>query len=125
MASIKSFEDLVVWQKARLLAVQSYKLTAKFPSVERYNLTDQINRCSVSVAANIAEGFSRYHAKESMMFYRNARGSLSELKSHFYIALDLGIIDRSKVDVLFQDIEEVGKLLNGLINSTNKFRSNN
>jgi four helix bundle protein len=120
---IKSFEDLIVWQKSRVLAVTVYKITKTFPGSERFNLTDQINRCVVSVAANIAEGFSRYHAKESVMFYRNARGSLSELKSHFYIAMDLGLITKSRFDELMEMMNEVGKLLNGLINSTSKYRS--
>jgi len=120
--TIKSFEDLIVWQKSRVLAVVVYKVTRTFPSSERFNLTDQINRCVVSVAANIAEGFSRYHAKESMMFYRNARGSLSELKSHLYIAMDLGFITKVKFEELREMMDEIGKLLNGLINSTSKYR---
>ncbi len=119
---ITRFEDLLVWQKARILANIVYRLTTDFPSSEKYGLVDQIRRCAVSVSANIAEGFSRYHLKESLMFYRNARGSLTELKSHFYIAFDQKYLDKKKLDTLFDNIDEVGKMLNGLINKTDSFR---
>ena len=119
---INSFEDLIVWQKARVLSNFVYNLTKEFPTTEKYGLVDQIRRCGVSVVANIAEGFSRYYLKESMMFYRNSRGSLAELKSHFYLAFDQGYITRRNLDVLFGNIDEVGKMLNGLINKTDSFR---
>ena len=89
---ISKFEDLIVWQKARNFTNDIYELTNKFPKEERFNLVDQIRRCAVSITANIAEGFSRYHLKETMMFYRNSRGSLSELKSHLYISGE-GLLD--------------------------------
>ena len=119
---IEKFEDLLVWQKSRQMVLEIYKITAKFPKSERYNLVDQINRCVVSVAANIAEGFSRYHLKESVLFYRNARGSLAELKSHLYLSFDLGYINNVTLDRLLSNIDEIGKMLNGLINSTRRFR---
>lgn len=120
---ISSFEELLVWKKSRELVKLTYKLTSKFPASEKYNLVDQIRRSVTSVPANIAEGFSRFYLKESVMFYRNARGSLSELKSHLYTSFDLEYISKAELDVCFELIEPVGKMLNGLINSTNSFRS--
>lgn len=119
---MKSFEDLQVWQKARELVSLLYEVTEKLPSKEKYNLIDQIRRSALSVPSNIAEGFSRYHLAESVMFYRNARGSLSELKSHLYICFDQKYITKAMLDNLFLKIDEIGKMLNGLINSTNSFR---
>lgn len=119
---ITRFEDLLVWQKARVLANFVYQLTSMFPSSEKYGLVDQIRRSAVSVSANVAEGFSRYHLKETLMFYRNARGSLTELKSHFYIAFDQKYLAKKNLDILFDNIDEVGKMLNGLINKTDSFR---
>lgn len=119
---INSFEDLLVWQKARELVSCVYKLTEKFPSSEKFNLVDQSRRSVTSVPANIAEGFSRFHLSESIMFYRNARGSLSELKSHLLISFDLRYISKDDLDSCIEIIDEVGKMLNGLINSTSSFR---
>ena len=119
---IRSFEDLIVWQKARELASLVYDITDNFPKSERFGLIDQIRRAVVSIAANIAEGFSRYHLKESILFYRNSRGSLSELKSHFYIAYDRKYLKRQEVDQIFDLIDNIGKMLNGLINATKSFR---
>lgn len=83
MGIIRNLEDLETWQRARGLAGKIYELTANFPGSEKHILVLQIKRVAVSVPANIAEGFGRYHAQESIQFYRNARGSLYELRSHF------------------------------------------
>jgi len=119
---INSFEDLLVWQKARELTKLVYELTNTYPKAERYNLVDQIRRAVISIAANIAEGFSRYRLKESIMFYRNARGSSAELKSHLYLSCDLNYLAINKLDAILEKVDEVGKMLNGLINSTESFR---
>lgn len=111
MTKITSFEDLKVWQKARELVRLIYKITAKFPREEKFSLTDQIRRATVSVMANIAEGFSRYHLAETVM------------KSHLYVALDLNYINRVTFDRLIELIDEIGKMTNGLINSTESYRS--
>lgn len=122
MSKIKSFEELIVWQKARDLTNIAYNLTNKFPRDERFGLIDQIRRASISVMANIAEGFSRYHLAETVMFYRNARGSLTEVKSHLYVCFDQKYINKKAFNDLFVRIDEVGKMINGLINSTKSFR---
>lgn len=119
---IKDIEDLLVWQKARLLNKMIYEATKVFPNNEQHNLISQLRRASSSICANIAEGFGRYHAQESIQFYRTARGSLSEVKSHLLLSFDQKYIDKSKLDELFGLIDEVGKMLNGLINQTKTYR---
>lgn len=120
---IKSLEDLKVWQKARDFNKKIYDLTSTFPSIERTNLTIQLRRASSSVCANIAEGFGRYHFQESMQFYRTARGSLSEIKSHLLLSLDQNYLTKPQSDKLFTDIDEIAKMLNGLIGKTKLYRS--
>ena len=122
MSAIKSFEDLQVWQKTRELVKSIYKITSNFPKEEKFNIIDQLRRAIISVLSNIAEGFSRYYSAETVMFYRNARGSLSEVKSLLYVCLDLVYINKKICDELFAKIDEIGKMLNGLIKSTEFIR---
>lgn len=122
MGKITSFEDLKVWQKARRLTKLIYSITKKFPKEETYGIISQLRRAAVSMVANIAEGFSRYHTAETMQFYRNARGSTSEVKALLYVSLDFGYIKKKDFDKLIEILDEVGKMLNGLIKSTKNFR---
>ena len=92
MGTIKSFEDLEVWQKGKTLTLRIYGIVADFPKDEVYGITSQIKRAALSVPANIAEGFGRYHFLDKAKFYLNARGSLYELKSHLLIATELQLI---------------------------------
>lgn len=121
---IKNIEDLLVWQKARILNKMIYKITASFPLNEKSNLINQLRRASASVCANIAEGFGRYHYQESIQFYRTARGSLLEIKSHLYIALDQSYLKKDDLENLFTIMDEIGKMLSGLIKQTAIFRAN-
>ena len=123
MGKIESFEDLKVWQKARKLTNLLYDVTSRFPREERFNLIDQLRRAGVSTMSNIAEGFSCYHTAETIMFYRNARGSLSEVKSLLYISFDRKYINRKNLERLVALVDEIGKMLNGLIKSTASFRN--
>jgi four helix bundle protein len=85
-APIKSYRDLVVWQRAMDLVVESYQLTRDYPVSERYGLGSQTNRAAVSVAANIAEGHGRSSTGDYLRHLAIARGSLMELQTHFVIA---------------------------------------
>lgn len=100
-----------------------YKITADFPSSEKYNLIQHMRECARNIPANIAEGFGRFHYQESMQFYRIARGSLSELKSDCYSSYDCGYLDKIKLDKLLIQNEKVGRLLNGFIKSTIQARN--
>lgn len=78
---VKSFEDLEVWQMGRDLVARVYMMTVSLPRSEDFGLTAQIRRAALSVPANIAEGFGRYHYMDKAKFYLNARGSLSEQRA--------------------------------------------
>ena len=115
MATIKSFEELIVWQKARILCQQVFALTQQKPFSQDYKLKDQINASSGSVMDNIAEGFGRQGNNEFTNFLTIANGSLMEVKSQLYRALDRSYITRMKFDELCLLIEEISKMIFGLI----------
>lgn len=112
---ITSFKDLRTWQKARELAVMVYKLTESFPDSERFGLTSQVRRSAVSVAANIAEGFSRGGYKDKVRFYAISLGSLTETLSHLLIANDLNFIKSKELTIIEEKVETLHKMTNGLI----------
>lgn len=116
---IKDFTDLFVWQKAHVLVVEIYRLVAKFPSFERYGLSDQLRRASVSITSNIAEGFSRQGLKEKVQFYYQAAGSLTEVRNQLMIARDVDYVSKpNNIEDLFSKIVEVEKMLSGLIKTS-------
>jgi four helix bundle protein len=99
------------------LTVAVYQFSKGFPKEETYGLTSQSRRASASIAANIAEGQGRRLTKEFQQFLANARGSLLELDTHMELALRLGYVDKEHHGVLQEKIDEVGRMLNGLIRS--------
>jgi four helix bundle protein len=117
---IKSFEGLEVWKRAKKLAVKIYKLTTTFPKDEIFGTTSQIKRAVLSVPANIAEGFGRYHYLDKAKFYLNARGSLFELKSHLLVAADLKFMDETLTKQLTEDTDQIGIKINNLISATRR-----
>lgn len=118
MQRLKSFQQLEVWQEAHKLVLQVYEMTQQFPSDEKYGLTSQLRRASVSVPANIAEGFKRRGIADKLRFYNMAEGSLEEVKYFFILAEDLHYLP-SKEELTAQ-ANCVGRLLNGLITSTQR-----
>jgi len=117
---IRSFEDLDVWKIAKELVLKVYNETTKFPKEELFGITSQMKRAVLSVPANIAEGFGRYHYLDKAKFYLNSRGSLLELKSFVLIALELNFINGVKAEELIKDIDDLGVKLNNLIVSTKR-----
>ena len=115
MSTIKSFEDLPVWQDARKFTNKIYTLTNKFPKEELYGLTSQIRRAAVSIMSNIAEGFYRRSDKELTNFLSIARGSSSEVQNDLYIALDLNYISQTEFNQLYQEAKKIAKQINGLM----------
>lgn len=111
---VSRFEDLIAWQKARLLAAEIYRLTGSSPIAKDYGLRDQIQRAAVSVMANIAEGFERGGNAEFHQFLVIAKASCAELRSHLYVALDTGYIDQQVFNETLAQAEEVGRLVGGL-----------
>jgi four helix bundle protein len=104
----KSFKDLIVWQKAHQLVLNVYKATKHFPKEETYGLTSQLRRSSVSVAANIAEGFKKKGIADKLRYMNTAQGSLSETDYHLLLANDLEYFNTSG---LLSSANEVGRLL--------------
>lgn len=114
--SSRDFVTLDAWKKARLVRIFFYsEIISKLPSEEKYNLSEQMRRASVSVTANISEGYGRYHHKEGIQFYRIARGSLYELKDHLITCRDSDYIDDSLFQKGIELIEPAKITLNGFI----------
>ena len=105
----RTFQDLVVWQKAHQFALAAYALTAAFPKQEIYGLSSQMRRAAVSIPANIAEGFRRRGRPDKARFMNIAEGSIEECRYYLILARDLGYGDSAK---LTESLEEVSRLLN-------------
>ncbi|MFC2106162.1 four helix bundle protein [Candidatus Bipolaricaulota bacterium] len=112
-----SFTQLDVWRKAHGLVIEIYQVTADFPNTERFRLTDQLCRSASSIPANIAEGKGRNTRKEYIQSLYTSRGSLEETKYHLILSRDLGYLSSECFDKLIEGYNEVGRMLNGLINS--------
>jgi four helix bundle protein len=104
----RSFQDLLVWQKAHTLVLAIYQLTAAFPKPETYGLSLQMRRAAVSIPANIAEGFRRRSKPEKARFLNMAEGSLEETRYFLILARDLGYADTAQLTAA---LEEVSRLL--------------
>jgi four helix bundle protein len=119
---VEKFEDLDAWKEARKLVKQIYSLTRE-PGIRRdYGLNDQIRRAGVSVMSNIAEGFERRHLPEKLQFYCVARASDAEVRSLLYVIEDNYPDCAARATELRLDVAHVGRLLTGLIHSTEKRR---
>jgi four helix bundle protein len=123
MLAIKSYRDLVAWQKAMDLVTEIYRVTHKFPKDELFGLTSQLLRAAVSIPSNIAEGRGRSSLGEFRLFLGNAMGSLAEVETQISIAQNLQYIDEATTSSLLDLSSEVGRVLNGLIASITKRRS--
>jgi len=117
ISRVKIFKDLVVWQKAHAFVLAIYHESLKFPSDERYGLTSQIRRASVSIAANIAEGFRKRHRNDKIKFYSISQTSLEEVRYYLILLHDLGYLDTTNLN---ENLEDVSRLLEGLIQSIEK-----
>lgn len=116
---MKSYRDLVVWQKSVEMVTQVYKLVKGFPNDEKFGLTSQIKRSSISIASNIAEGYGRNYTKDYARFLQMARGSLFEFQTQFQIAVNLGFIDDNELKEIGDLAVEIEKMLNSLIKKLN------
>jgi len=118
MGKIQKFEDLIAWQDAHKLTLMIYRLTVRFPLSEKFNLTSQLRRAGVSIESCIAEGFCRYHYKERLQFYYDARGSLGEVRSQIADARDLFFVTTEQYQTIINQAEKTEIVLAGLIRST-------
>ena len=120
MATIKTFEDIGAWQKARILSKQIFELTLTESFSKDYALRDQINRSMGSVMDNIAEGFERGGTKEFIQFLSIARGSAGEVRSQLHRALDRNHVDPARYVLFLNDIQSISKMLMGFISYLRK-----
>ena len=118
---IRSYRDLIVWQKSIELVKICYQLTETFPQREIYGLSQQLRRASVSVPSNIAEGNGRESKKDYIHFLNISRGSLKETETQLIIAETLGFIKSNELETVLDKTGEIGFLLNNLIRSLKKF----
>ena len=115
MATFKSFEEIEAWQKARALTRQIYDVSGKGKFSRDYGLRDQIRRASVSVMSNIAEGFERGGRKEFSQFLGFASGSVGEVRSQLYVAVDQGYLDKKEGEDLLSTATEISRMITSLI----------
>ena len=113
------FRNLIVWQKAKALATEVYRLTNNDSIKRDFSLIDQMRRSAVSVPSNIAEGDERPSDKDSVRFFHMAKGSLAELATQLEIARDVGYFNAAQVEPLIVQCVELGKMLGALIRARN------
>ena len=117
---MNNYKELEVWKKSVGLALATYKMTNAFPASERFGLTAQMRRAATSVPANIAEGWGRGTTKEYIHFLLLARGSLMEVETHAIISRGLAFLTEQQCGDVQTQIQEIGRMLNGLIQSLRK-----
>ena len=121
----QSFERLIAWQKAMDLAVSIYCATVGFPADERFGLTAQLRRAATSIPSDLAEGHGRLTTRDWQHFLSQARGSEHEIETQLMLAQRLGFGDAPEIQRLLSDAREVGRIINGLLQSTvNRARRN-
>lgn len=109
------FTDLRIWQKAHELTLRIYKLTAKFPSEEKYGLVSQLRRAAVSVEANIAESHGRYHYADVVNFLLDSRASIFEVQDELMVARDVGYGEKREIENLIDEYSILAKQVNRYI----------
>lgn len=115
--TVQSYKELIAWQKGMDLVEKIYKATQGFPRDEVYGLTSQVRRAAVSIPSNIAEGQGRNTTRDFLNFLAVARGSLKEVETQVLIARRLNYIQTAEEGEIVEQIAEVGRIINGLMNS--------
>ena len=113
--SVKSYQELIVWQKAMQLVEEVYRLARMLPKAELFALSDQMRRAAVSIPSNIAEGQARNSTKEFVNFLSISRGSTAELETQLIICVRLKFLTPSQTEAALNLCGEVGRMLNALI----------
>ncbi len=119
----RHYKDLAAWQKAMQIVELVYTATGEFPKHELYGLAIQMRRAAVSVPSNIAEGQARFSKRDFRHFLRTSRGSLAELETQVLVAQRLKYIDRISAENILCCIDEVSRILSGLISSISQGES--
>lgn len=114
---VRNYRDLTVWQRAMELVKEVYFVTGEFPSSEKFGLVSQLRRAAVSMPSNVAEGQGRRSRGEFIQFLGHARGSSFEVETQLLIAAQLGFLSDERSNELQQRVDEVARLMNGLMKS--------
>lgn len=112
---MRNYKELKIWQKAMKIGKEAYEIVNTLPSVENYGLRSQITRSAVSISSNIAEGSSRSSDKDYGRFLEIALGSCFELETQIILTKELGLVDKSRSDVLLESIVEEQKMISGFL----------
>jgi len=107
----KHYKDLLIWQKGMDLSKQVYRLTAGFPTEERFGLTSQLRRAAVSIPSNIAEGQARQGTKEFLQFLSHTQGSLAEVETQLLLAVELLFATKEDVEPSLKELDELQKMI--------------
>jgi four helix bundle protein len=110
----QNYKDLLVWQKGIALSKIVYRLTQKFPTIEKFGLVAQMRRAAVSIPSNLAEGQARHTTGEFIQFISHAEGSVAELDTQLIISAELRFCDKTDATPAFELIDELRRMLNGL-----------
>jgi len=116
---VSDYRKLKVWEKAHKCALETYRVTEKYPNFELYGLVSQMRRAAVSIPSNIAEGYGNGYNKNVVRFLNIALGSTFELEYQFLLSKDLGYLNEEKYVELSELIVEIKKMITGLIKSLN------
>jgi four helix bundle protein len=119
---VERFEDLIAWQKSRILTQAIYQITRQSDFSRDFGLAGQMQRAAVSIMSNIAEGFERSKAGEFHQFLSIAKSSCAEVRSQLYVALDVGYLDQTKFNQLLTQAQEVARIIGGLRASVERKR---
>lgn len=117
MSEIKSYKDLLIWQKGIQIVKEVYILCELLPRDEIFGLQSQLKRASISIPSNIAEGYGRNYTKSYKQFLVISRGSLLELETQIIIAIELNFLTIEKCEKILDLISEESKMINAFINS--------
>lgn len=113
---MRTFRDLLIWQKAMTLVTNTYTVTSNFPKDEQFGLTSQIRRCSISIPSNIAEGYGRNTNKDYYRFLTISIGSLYEFQTQIEISYNLKYISETEFNIIFENSRELERMISSFMN---------
>ena len=119
MSEIKDFKDLIIWQKGMAIAEKCYHLTKSFPKEELYGMIQQIRRASVSIPANIAEGYGRRAKGDYARFLNISQGSINELQTHLILSQRVGLCEKKDIELIISLLQEETRMIAALIKKLN------
>lgn len=124
MIKVKTYKDLIVWQKAMEMTTLLYKIIKKLPKEETYTLCDQMRRAAISIPSNIAEGFGRNSKKEYLQFLYIANGSVCELETQLILCVNINYLSEIETQPTMDLLSEIGKIIMTITKKINSNTSN-